>query len=558
MLAAIMRARITTVCLFSGGLAVTACVGDDPPVTSEDPPVESTASPSTPTTGVASSEDTTSGDTATTGDDATGGATDTGGDEPAPAFARGIRLTHVTATQAVQTDIVRDGVEVAGEDYSVRLISRRKTVLRANWSLHADFVPRELIGRLTVWTPEGDTRVDDFKVMVDGDSNDGDLFKTFTWQLQPEFVRPGLEYRVEVFEADPAMASGEVSEPPPVLPLAGRGALQVADDPMEIKVEVIPIKHLWNGDVCMPTVTDEDIKDMRVWMEMHNPVERAVLTLGEPLEFTATIGAELEGFVPILDALAERRAAAMPPDNVYYYGVIESCDGYPGGLLGQAIAITQGNDPGFAHQRISSGRYLSSGVGARDTFVHEVGHSQGRYHVVCSGGEAGADPAYPHSNGRLGLWGYGIHDTALRSPTGVRDYMTYCSPSFVSDFGWELTYDYIKELTSWDYAGVPVDPDSGPLLRGTVYGDGRTRWWTTYGSVPPAWPGSVMEFEVNGQVVTAPAAVAKIPHGATAQSVTARLPAEWGVVSGLRLRVDGQVRAAAARSAVREHDVTSW
>ena len=31
--------------------------------------------------------------------------------------------------------------------------------------------------------------------------------------------------------------------------------------------------------------------------------------------------------------------------------------------------------------------------GAESTFVHEIGHTQGRYHVLCSGGEAGADAA---------------------------------------------------------------------------------------------------------------------------------------------------------------------
>lgn len=552
MLAAIMRVCVTTVCLFSG---VIACVSDSPiveTVTTEagTPTSEALTTGEAPTTG-----ETGTGVTSSTGDTGTSDTGDTG--EAGLEYAHGVRLTRVTATQAVQTDIVKDGAPVAGEDYAVRLISRRKTVLRANWSLHADFVPRELIGRLTIWTPEGETAVDDFKVLVDGESNDGDLFKTFSWQLTPEFVRPGLEYRVAAYEVDPAMASGEISDPPPILPLAGRGTLQVADDPMEIKVRLIPIKHLFEGDECMPEISDVDVEDMVEWMEMHNAVERAIIEVGEPLEYTKSIAEAQDGFVPVLDEVAIRRAADNPPDNLYYYALITSCDGYPPGLLGQAIAITEGSDPGFAYQRIASGRYLGSGAAARETFVHELGHAQGRYHVQCSGGEAGFDPSYPHSNGRIGLWGYGVHDTSLRSPTGYRDYMTYCGPAFVSDFGWELTYDYIKELTSWDYAGPPVDPDDGPLLRGTLYSDGGSRWWTTHGSVPSAAAGAELEFEAGGQVITAPAAVAQIPHG-TARSVTVRLPHQWSAVTGLRLREDGEIRAAAPRSAVREHHVVDW
>jgi hypothetical protein len=484
MLGPIMRVYVTTVCLFSG---VMACVTDSPIVETVTSEAETTAGATPTGEAPTTTGEPSTGVTSSTGDTSTGDTGDTG--EASLEYARGVRLTRMTATQAVQTDIVRDGVEVPGDEYAVRLISRRKTVLRANWSLHADFVPRELIGRLTIWTPEGETAVDDFKVLVDGESNDGDLFKTFSWQLPPEFVRPGLEYRVEAFEVDPAMASGEISEPPPVLPLAGRGTLQVADDPMEIKVRLIPIKHLFEGDECMPEISDVDVEDMVEWVEMHNPVEKAIIEVGEPLEYTKSIADAPDGFVPILDEVAILRAADDAPDNLYYYALITSCDGYPSGLLGQAIAITQGSDPGFAHQRIASGRYFGSGAAARETFVHELGHSQGRYHVQCSGGEAGFDPAYPHSNGRLGLWGYGVHDTSLRSPTGYRDYMTYCAPAFVSDFGWELTYDYIKELTSWDYAGPPVDPDDGPLLRGTLYSDGGSRWWTTHGSAPQAAPG---------------------------------------------------------------------
>lgn len=554
MLAGIMRACLTTVCLFSGGF-LSACASD--------PPIIETATSEPETTGgVVPTGDTPAGEASTgasedTGGTGTGEATGGEGLE----FARGVRLTRMTATQAVQTDIVVDGVEVPVDEYGVRLISRRKTVLRANWSLHAGFVPRELIGRLTIWTPEGDKEVDDWQVLVDGPSSDGDLKKTFSWQLAPEHVRPGLEYRVAAYEVDGAMPEGEVSDPPPVLPLAGRGTLQVEDHPMEIKVRIVPVKHVFMGETCMPTVTEDDLKDMAIWMEMHNPVERAILELGEPLEYTKSIGAEMEGFTPINDELAIRRAADAPPDNLYYYGVLESCDGYPTGLLGQAIAITEGNAPGFAHQRIASGRYLASGVGARETFVHEVGHSQGRYHIECSGGEAGTDPNYPHANGRIGEWGYGVHDTALRSPTAYRDYMTYCNPAFVSDYGWELTYDYIQELTSWDYEGPPVDPDAGPLLRGTLYGDGSSRWWTTNGSVPMgsriAGPETVVEFDVDGAVVTAAAAVTEIPH-ATARSVTARLPADWAAASGLKLRVGGEVAASAAREAVAEHHAQDW
>ncbi|MBK9756563.1 MAG: hypothetical protein IPO88_24305 [Nannocystis sp.] len=545
-----MRVRscglLTPVCLFS----VIAC-GEDPVATSETTSASTTAETTAATTAeTTTAAPTTTAEPPTTSDTPTTAASTGEAPEP-PAIARGIRLTRVTATQGVQTEIVRDGLELPPEDYAVALISRRKTVLRADWSLHASFVPRELLARLTLYTPEGETHVDEYKALVEGPSNDGDFTRTFRWQLPAELVRPGMEYRIEAFEADPEAASGEVSDPPPILPLAGRGKLVVEDNPMVIKVELIPVKHVFDGMTCMPTITDDDVLDMQKWMEQHNAVERAELTVAEPMEYTESIGTAEEGFVPVLTALGIHRAKVKPAANVYWYGLLQSCDAYPIGLLGQAYGIPEAPTVGLAFQRIATGRYLGSGADARDTFVHEVGHSQGRYHIRCSGGEAGTDPDYPHPNGRIGVWGYGIHDTQLRSPTGYRDYMTYCDNSFVSDYGWDLTYGFIKELSSWDMAGAPAE--DAPLLVGTLHSDGSATWWTTRGSAPQRGRSSDtrVEFAIAGETITLPASVGEIPDS-SAQVVAAPLPPRWAEVDALRLVVAGQLRHASPRAAVRE------
>ena len=65
----------------------------------------------------------------------------------------------------------------------------------------------------------------------------------------------------------------------------------------------------------------------------------------------------------------------------------------------------------------------------------------------------------------LGGTGFGIYDLQLRTPTGARDYMTYCSNEWVSDYSWEQTLEVIETLTSWDYGDAPPDL-SRPLLAG--------------------------------------------------------------------------------------------
>ncbi|MBZ5710826.1 M66 family metalloprotease [Nannocystis pusilla] len=519
------------------------------PACADDPASGTEALPSsTSSTGEASTSTGTEAPTTTSTSSAT-----TGDETPALEYARGIRLTRATVNQGVQVEIVRDGVEVPSAELGARLLAGRKAVMRADWLLHADFTPREIVGRLTLWTADGETRVDEFKVMVSGPSNDGDLFTTFSWELPAALVGPGLQYRIEALEPDPMLAAGEVSDPPPLLPLAGRGTLAVEDASMEIKVELVPIRHVFGGMTCTPTITDADVEAMKVWLEQHNPIERAVLTVREPWEYTASIGSEPNGFVPILVALQEQRAADKPADNLYYYGLIDSCDGYPAGLLGQAAGIPDQPTPGYAYQRLAVGRWQSSGVGARDTFVHEIGHTQGLYHIRCSGGEAGADLDYPYPNGRIGRWGYGIHDTVMRSPTSFRDYMSYCAQSWVSDFGWEKTFDNIRELTSWDAGGAPHDPAARPIVVGTLMQDGKARWYTTVGAVPLRGraDGTFVEFAVDGETVREPAAALPIPDS-DATMVVAALPP--GALAGLSFTAGGQLRAhAAAAQVVRLH-----
>lgn len=487
-----------------------------------------------PTTGAATTGAATTGATSTT----------TGDEEPALVYAHGLRLTRVTINQGVQMEIVRDGLEVPAEEWPVRLLAGRKAVIRADWSLHAEFVPRPITGRLTVWTAGGDKHVDEFTTTVDGPSSDGDLFSTFSWELPAALMRPGLQYRIEAIEPDPALASGEVSDPPPLLPLPGRGQLHVEAAPMEIKLLLVPIQHEYGGMTCTPTITDADVTAMRVWVEQHNPVERAVVTVREPMVYTASIGTSQDGFVPLLNALAELRAADRPPPNLYYYGLIQSCDGYPTGLLGQAAGIPGQPTKSNAYQRHAVGRYQGSGTGARDTLVHELGHTQGLYHVRCTGGEAGADPDYPHANGRIGVWGYGIHDTTMRSPTGFRDYMSYCLHTWVSDFGWEKTFDTIAALTSWDAGGASEEAEAlgVPIVVGTLRASGSTHWYTTIGAVPTEGraEGTVVEFATAEGPVTMPASVLPIPDS-DALSVVAALPE--GAFSELTLRTGSKVRA---------------
>lgn len=458
---------------------------------------------------------------------------------PAPVvleYARGLRLTRLVANQGMQIDLTVDGIDVDPAEYPVRFVSGRRTLVRAFWSLHAEFTPREIIGRLVVTYPDGSEHVDERPAMVEGDSIDNG--PSFQWLLEPGLVRPGMRMRAWALEPDPVAATGDVSDPPPILTYGGAVELPLVDAPLEIEVVLIPVLHQLDDCEQAPVPTDDDVRAMAQQLEQNNAVQQALVSVGEPMPYAEPIGGQDMGFSPILGALAMRRAADAPPPNVYYYGVIDSCDGFPSGLLGQALGIPDAPVPELANQRVSTGRWQGSGAAAAETFVHEVGHSQGRRHITCSGGEGGPELDYPHDNGRIGNWGFGIHDLQLRPPTKARDYMTYCANEFVSDYGWEQTLDVIEILTGWnDRDGAPPP---GRVLMGIVHEDGTALWWTAGGGAGTPSAEAAMVWTIEGVEHTVAVARQPLPDG-PGTLVTSALPEGFEHATAARLEIDGAI-----------------
>ena len=535
-------------CLYLSSLLLLAC-GDD--VSSASAGDDGTGGSSS---GMASASDSTSSGSASASTTAADDAGTTVADdassssgEPAPLleFAKDIRLDRLTVNQATQVTVVDGGVEVAGEDYNTRVISGRRTLVRGFWSLHANFQPREILGRLTLEYPDGTHTEQDFTQLVQGESSDGAGSSSFQWLLEPDAVVPGMTYRVRLYELPGSDAPGELSDPPPVAPLAGPGTLALYDVPLQLRVVLVPVQHEFDGCVSTPEITDEDVTAMRQELEQNNAVQQALFEVREPMIYTETIG-EAPGFSTVLAALAQTRAADDPDPSVYYYGLLDPCDGFPPGLLGQAIAIAGPPTLNNGQERISTGRWLGSGAAAAETFVHEVGHTQGRRHVRCSGGEAGIDASYPHAGGRIGIWGFGIYDFELRTPSGGRDYMTYCANEWVSDYGWEFTLDVIEVLTGFDLANA--QPSDAVVLAGLIHEDGTSDWWTQRGHVDPSSADGHARFETPTGPLHTIARVRSVPHGHSARYVEVPLPASARNMSAVEISAPGSSLRVGAES----------
>lgn len=77
--------------------------------------------------------------------------------------------------------------------------------------------------------------------------------------------------------------------------------------------------------------------------------------------------------------------------------------------------------------------------------AHELGHNLNLRHAPC-GPVAGADPNYPHDDGKIGTWGYDVRNDSLIDPERHYDVMSYCGPEWISDFffGKALRYRRVR------------------------------------------------------------------------------------------------------------------
>ena len=65
-------------------------------------------------------------------------------------------------------------------------------------------------------------------------------------------------------EPDPDSAPGEVSDPPPIAPLAGPAEIALHDVPLELQVVVVPVLHQFEDCEVSPEITEQDLEDMQI------------------------------------------------------------------------------------------------------------------------------------------------------------------------------------------------------------------------------------------------------------------------------------------------------
>jgi hypothetical protein len=263
-------------------------------------------------------------------------------------------------------------------------------------------------------------------------------------------VQPNLKILADV---DPTNAIAETDETDNLFPVNG---VPFAEDVRTVptwNVRLVPVLQQVNG--LQGNVTAGNLSQ---WLSQplqmlpvaaYNADIRAVYTTTAPvLQSNDGNGA----WGTILNELWALKSADA--SNRYYFGVVKTS--YGSGVAGMGY-VGGGVNASIGWDNLPSG----SGV-----MAHEVGHNMGRQHSPC-GGAANPDPSYPYAGGSIGIYGLDVGTAQIKLPTSYKDFMGYCSPSWVSDYVWTSIISYRQ--SNPNYAPpAPLAAVAGLLVWGRI------------------------------------------------------------------------------------------
>ncbi|HEX3695050.1 MAG TPA: hypothetical protein VH374_06630 [Polyangia bacterium] len=412
-------------------------------------------------------------------------------------LVHGLAIDDVAIYQAVKVGLTKNGVPLTTLD--VPLIANRPALLRVFVRPQPGWQARPVRARLTL-IPGIPAK--EITVTVGRLSTDDQLSSTVNFNLDAADVTSMFRWGVTLFEADvTAGATGSTAEAR--LPADGSTAAVKAENPgAPLKMTFVPIRYTGGGGEQLPDTSAAQIKFLTDAMFATYPVTRIETTVRAPLDHSGVIDPMGNGWSSVLTDVCVARQTDGPARDVFYYGLLapgSSFRSYCGNACVSGIAALA-NNPNQDSIRCSIGiGFTNMGSGV---FLQEVAHTMGRQHAPC-GPVSQPDPAFPYQGAHIGAWGYDLVHQKLVDPTRTVDFMSYCSPVWISDYTF-------KNLRDW--LGV-VDALAPPVSRGEA-GDP--------GSIAPTW--RVATLEADGSIIWGEVVRFDVGAGGVDRLVTVREP----------------------------------
>lgn len=269
--------------------------------------------------------------------------------------------------------------------------------------------------------------------------DDAILHTTFNFEVAAENIVADATVSVELRAAegdDTTVVRYPHEGEPPV-------TMRVGPLAPTLKVKFVPVKYEADGSGRLPKLDASVIEAYRKSLYKMYPATVVEVTVREePLRWPLEVEANGDGWGTLLDAVVETRTDDRAPDDVYYVGVFspaptqsEYCRG--GGCVLGIAPQSLVSDTGMRVAMILG--YATEH--SHGTLAQELAHAMGRDHAPC-GNPGAVDPKYPYGRANIGVNGYDILEKKIiDSESRVFDFMSYCSPVWISDYTWKGLYE---------------------------------------------------------------------------------------------------------------------
>jgi hypothetical protein len=253
-----------------------------------------------------------------------------------------------------------------------------------------------------------------------------DLTSTYWSVLPNDWIRPGLEVKLEVDAGRSLKESNEANNTQVLKPNVGTGN--------KLYLTMVPI--IVDGKPAM-TLTAAAVAEIRTGMMALWPLVDVDIKMRAPYTVKTDVMNELTA---LRDADNSKR---------YYYGFYDFGGGYT--WVSHPVAA------GYPNLRV---------------IAHELGHDFGQLHAPC-GNPTQVDANYPYKTGSIGSWGFDSDKKTLIDPSAYNDVMGYCDTFWTSDYMYGKAQLFLEKNPSTDPATTPAKTAASMLLVSGSLKDGQ-------------------------------------------------------------------------------------
>lgn len=399
------------------------------------------------------------------GSSGTGG---TGGEIPQdPLPVDGVHITEVAIYQGVKRPLMAGGNPASS---SVPIVAGRAALLRVFYQNDGSYNGVPVTARLTL---QGGSQ-HELTASPLGMSTEQSLGSSINFQLPAEQLSPAVTgYRVDLLHP-PASTSGQNAGA--TYPVGGGfQPLPVQSAGAQVRVVLVPIAYGADGSNRLPDTSQNQLNLYRDTLFELYPAPAIELTVRQAVQWNSTVSPNGYGWDTLLQAVINLRQSDGAAYDEYYYGIFAPASSFSaycaGGCVAGLSVLAESPTDAWARAGIGVG---FGGVISAETAAHEIGHEHGRGHAPC-GVNQGLDYSFPYSNGGIGSWGYNLLTGQLVSPSGMADFMSYCSPTWISDYNFGQLFNRIR-LVNGAQISVPAELYDRTYERLALSPDGSSSW----------------------------------------------------------------------------------